>query len=49
MKFLEMKILKQLRFGYNEMLLWVGVNNEQKIRDTCNYIKLDDGEDKPNL
>ncbi|KAG2682152.1 hypothetical protein I3843_11G179100 [Carya illinoinensis] len=37
------------RLGYYEMLLWIGVNNEEKIREICNYIALDDGEDKSNL
>ncbi|XWS51936.1 hypothetical protein CRYUN_Cryun11dG0024700 [Craigia yunnanensis] len=33
------------RLGYYEMLLWIGVNNEEKIRELCNYIAADDGED----
>lgn len=37
------------RLGYYEMLLWMGVNNEEKIRELCNYIAVDDGEDKSNV
>lgn len=37
------------RLGYYEMLLWVGVNNEEKIWELCNDIAVDDGEDKTNL
>lgn len=37
------------RLGYYEMLLWIGVNNEEKIRELCNYIAVDDGEDKSNV
>ncbi|XVF70531.1 hypothetical protein PTKIN_Ptkin11bG0169000 [Pterospermum kingtungense] len=33
------------RLGYYEMLLWIGVNNEEKIRELCNYIAADAGED----
>ncbi|XVF03983.1 hypothetical protein REPUB_Repub05bG0041200 [Reevesia pubescens] len=33
------------RLGYYEMLLWVGVNNEEKIRELCNYIAADEEED----
>lgn len=37
------------RLGYYEMLLWIGVNDEEKIHELCNYVALDDGEDKSNL
>lgn len=37
------------RLGYYEMLLWLGVNNEEKICELCNYIAVDDGGDKSNL
>ncbi|CBI20513.3 unnamed protein product, partial [Vitis vinifera] len=37
------------RLGYYEMLLWVRVNNEEKIQELCNGIAADDGADKPNL
>ncbi|XP_022733606.1 pentatricopeptide repeat-containing protein At4g04790, mitochondrial-like isoform X2 [Durio zibethinus] len=33
------------RLGYYEMLLWVGVNNEEKIQELCNYIVSGDWED----
>jgi hypothetical protein len=37
------------RLGYYEMLLWLGVNNEEKIRELCNYIAVDDRGDKSHL
>lgn len=37
------------RLGYYEMLLWLGVDNEEKICDLCNYIAVDDGGEKSNL
>ena len=37
------------RLGYYEMLLWVNVNNEEKIQELCNGIAADDGTDKPDL
>ncbi|XP_022716949.1 pentatricopeptide repeat-containing protein At4g04790, mitochondrial-like isoform X2 [Durio zibethinus] len=33
------------RLGYYEMLLWIRVNNEEKIQELCNYIAADNGED----
>ncbi|XP_022716955.1 pentatricopeptide repeat-containing protein At4g04790, mitochondrial-like isoform X1 [Durio zibethinus] len=33
------------RLGYHEMLLWIRVNNEEKILGLCNYIAADNGED----
>ncbi|XVE80295.1 hypothetical protein DITRI_Ditri14bG0128400 [Diplodiscus trichospermus] len=33
------------RLGYYEMLLWIGVNNEEKIRELFNHIAADDGDD----
>ncbi|EOY12570.1 Tetratricopeptide repeat-like superfamily protein, putative isoform 2 [Theobroma cacao] len=33
------------RLGYYEMLLWIGVNNEKKIQELCNYIAATDGID----
>ncbi|XP_059441393.1 pentatricopeptide repeat-containing protein At4g04790, mitochondrial-like isoform X2 [Corylus avellana] len=37
------------RLGYYEMLLWLGVDNEEKICELCNYIAVDDGGEKSNL
>ncbi|KAJ7948482.1 Pentatricopeptide repeat-containing protein [Quillaja saponaria] len=37
------------RLGYYEMMLWLGLNNEEKIRDLCEYIAVNDGEDNSNL
>ncbi|XP_062169018.1 pentatricopeptide repeat-containing protein At4g04790, mitochondrial-like isoform X2 [Alnus glutinosa] len=37
------------RLGYYEMLLWLGVNNEEKIHELCNYIAVDDRGDKSHL
>lgn len=37
------------RLGYYEMLLWMEVNNEEKIQELCNYIAVDDGGDDSNL
>ncbi|XP_061341805.1 pentatricopeptide repeat-containing protein At4g21880, mitochondrial-like [Gastrolobium bilobum] len=37
------------RLGYYEMLLWLRVNNEEKIQDLCNYIAENDGEDTSDL
>lgn len=39
----EGKLSSPSRLGYYEMLLWIGVNNEEKIRELCNYIAADDG------
>jgi len=33
------------RLGYYEMLLWLRVNNEEKIQGICNYIAENDSED----
>ncbi|KAB2095948.1 hypothetical protein ES319_A01G075700v1 [Gossypium barbadense] len=33
------------RLGYYEMLLWIGVNNEEKIQELCNCIVAADEED----
>lgn len=33
------------RLGYYEMLLWIRVNNEEMIRDICEYITVEDSED----
>lgn len=33
------------RLAYYEMLLWLKVNNEEKIQDICNYIAENKGED----
>ncbi|XP_027346358.1 pentatricopeptide repeat-containing protein At4g04790, mitochondrial-like [Abrus precatorius] len=37
------------RLGYYEMLLWLRVNNEEMIRDICEYITVEDGEDTSAL
>ncbi|XP_021892917.1 pentatricopeptide repeat-containing protein At4g04790, mitochondrial-like [Carica papaya] len=37
------------RLGYYEMLLWIEVDNEQKIQELCNCIGSDIGEDISNL
>lgn len=33
------------RLGYYEMMLWLKVNNEEKIQDLCNYIAENDADD----
>ncbi|KAL5736070.1 hypothetical protein ACOSQ2_030858 [Xanthoceras sorbifolium] len=37
------------RLGYYEMLLWIGVNDEQKIQELCNSIAANDEGDYSNL
>lgn len=37
------------KLGYYEMLLWIRVNNKEKIQELCNGIVAHDGEDKPEL
>ncbi|CAJ1978736.1 unnamed protein product [Sphenostylis stenocarpa] len=37
------------RLGYYEMLLWLRVDNEEMIRDICEYITVEDGEDTSAL
>ncbi|KAL2331576.1 hypothetical protein Fmac_019157 [Flemingia macrophylla] len=37
------------RLGYYEMLLWLKVNNEEKIRGICNYIAENDGENMSDI
>lgn len=37
------------RLGYYEMLLWIRVDNEEKIQELCNYIVRDDGGTMPIL
>ncbi|XP_028761740.1 pentatricopeptide repeat-containing protein At4g04790, mitochondrial isoform X2 [Neltuma alba] len=37
------------RLGYYEMMLWLRVNNEEKIRDVCAYIANNDGPDTSEL
>ncbi|KAK4576310.1 hypothetical protein RGQ29_027035 [Quercus rubra] len=37
------------RLGYYEMLLWIGVNNEEKIQELCKYIAVDNGGDNSAL
>ncbi|KAF7822862.1 pentatricopeptide repeat-containing protein [Senna tora] len=37
------------RLGYYEMMLWLRVNNEEKIQDLCNYIAYNDGADTSDL
>lgn len=37
------------RLGYYEMMLWLRVNNEEKIQGLCNYITENDGEDTSDL
>ncbi|KAK7401902.1 hypothetical protein VNO78_13754 [Psophocarpus tetragonolobus] len=37
------------RLGYYEMLLWLKVDNEEKIQDICNYIAENDGEDMSDI
>jgi hypothetical protein len=37
------------RLGYYEMMLWLKVNDEEKIRGLCNYIAENGGEDTSDL
>ncbi|XP_014521951.1 pentatricopeptide repeat-containing protein At4g04790, mitochondrial isoform X1 [Vigna radiata var. radiata] len=37
------------RLGYYEMLLWLRVNNEEKIQSICNYIAENDSEDMSDI
>ncbi|OIW03158.1 hypothetical protein TanjilG_11795 [Lupinus angustifolius] len=37
------------RLGYYEMMLWLRVNNEEKIQGLCDYILENDDEDASNL
>ncbi|KAA8526940.1 hypothetical protein F0562_008831 [Nyssa sinensis] len=37
------------RLAYYEMLLWIRLKNEDKIRELCNSIAVDDGGDKSNF
>ncbi|XP_057761768.1 pentatricopeptide repeat-containing protein At4g04790, mitochondrial-like isoform X2 [Arachis stenosperma] len=37
------------RIGYYEMMLWLRVNNEEKIQEICNLIAENDGEEISNL
>ncbi|KAK2380956.1 pentatricopeptide repeat-containing protein, mitochondrial [Trifolium repens] len=37
------------RLGYYEMLLWIRVNNEEMIRDICEYITVEEGKDTSAL
>ncbi|WJX73501.1 hypothetical protein P8452_57273 [Trifolium repens] len=37
------------RLGYYEMMLWLKVNDEEKIRGLCNYIAENDGKDTSDL
>lgn len=37
------------RLGYYEMMLWIRVNNEEMIRDICEYITVEDSEDTSAL
>ena len=37
------------RLGYYEMMLWLQINNEEKIQHLCNYVALNDGEDTSEL
>ncbi|KAL7235682.1 hypothetical protein ACSBR1_019052 [Camellia fascicularis] len=38
-----------LRLAYYEMMLWIRVNNEDKITELCDYIATNDDGDKPNF
>ncbi|XP_077219866.1 pentatricopeptide repeat-containing protein At4g04790, mitochondrial-like [Tasmannia lanceolata] len=37
------------RLGYYEMLLWIRVNDEEKVQDLCNSVGVDSGPDSFNL
>ncbi|POO00467.1 Pentatricopeptide repeat [Trema orientale] len=37
------------KLGYYEMLLWIKVNNEEKIQELCDYIISEEGESKSSL
>ncbi|CAL5392983.1 unnamed protein product [Camellia sinensis] len=37
------------RLAYYEMMLWIRVNNEDKITELCDYILTNDDGDKPNF
>jgi len=37
------------RLGYYEMLLWIRVNNEEMIRDICEYITVEENKDTSAL
>ena len=38
-----------LWLAYYEMMLWIRVNNEDKITELCDYIATNDDGDKPNF
>jgi hypothetical protein len=40
---------KNARLGYYDMLLYIGVNDEEKIQELCNYICIDDGDNNISL
>ncbi|XP_011048290.1 PREDICTED: pentatricopeptide repeat-containing protein At4g04790, mitochondrial-like [Populus euphratica] len=40
---------KNARLGYYDMLLYIGVNDEEKIQELCNYICIDDGDNNMSL
>lgn len=37
------------RLGYFEMLLYIRVNNEEKIKELCNFISTEDGDETADL
>ncbi|KAJ6423265.1 hypothetical protein OIU84_024246 [Salix udensis] len=36
-------------YGYYDMLLYIGINDEEKIQELCNYICIDDGDNNISL
>ncbi|KAG5255136.1 pentatricopeptide repeat-containing protein [Salix suchowensis] len=40
---------KNARLGYYDMLLYIGINDEEKIKELCNYICIDDGDNNISL
>ncbi|KAJ6314098.1 hypothetical protein OIU78_017708 [Salix suchowensis] len=40
---------KNARLGYYDMLLYIGINDEEKIQELCNYICIDDGDNNISL
>ncbi|KAI4333811.1 hypothetical protein L6164_018572 [Bauhinia variegata] len=37
------------KLGYYEMKLWLGVDNEEKIQELCDYVAVNNGEDTSDL
>ncbi|GAV60856.1 PPR domain-containing protein/PPR_2 domain-containing protein [Cephalotus follicularis] len=37
------------RLGYYEILLWIRLDNKEKIQELCDFVSVDDGKDTSNL